>query len=82
MGRRDKYSSLEPNEKVDLALEEIDLLENQFDKALGTVTAAFAGLQDEVSALRGTLTKILITIVTGIVVAMLMWGWTNATATG
>lgn len=88
-GRAQRYRHLDPEEKADLALEELDMLEaaintaiermtDKMDAAITELKSAHKEFSNELAGLRKTLTNILITIVTGMVVALSMWLWTNA----
>lgn len=82
MGRRDKYDGLDTDTKANLALDEIDLLEAKFDEAIDKMDKALNKVADRVEDLTKRLTQILITIVTGIAVAIVMWLWTAAGSAG
>lgn len=80
VGRRDKYNGLDTDTKANLALDEIDLLEHKFDEAIDKMDKALNKVADRVEDLTKRLTQILITIVTGIGVAIVMWLWTAASS--
>ena len=59
---------------------EIDKVDQAHQETAQELKTAIVRLGDEMAALRKTLTSILITIVSGMVVALAMWAWTNAAA--
>lgn len=72
-GRRDRFRGFDADEKANLALEEIDLLEEKFDSAVEVLSAGINGTKDELAGVRRVLVSILITIVTGMVIAFATW---------
>lgn len=81
-GRAERYRHLDAEEKADLALAELDMIEERFDAAIEKLDRTMGKIADrfdnQMTKLRNTLTHILITIVTGMVVALGAWLWTNA----